>query len=103
MDKIPLTPGKLYARLSEEFNRRRPRECALCHMPMVYVIERRQGDCANWLVDDLAMGCEECRDLVTEIVRKFSFKYDIFDPTCTPVPASHSAAFRSYTEMRRTL
>ena len=88
MDKITLTPGKLYARLSEEFNRRRPRECNSCHMPMLYVIEREMGDCANWLVDDLAMGCEQCRGLVTEIVRKFSFQYDVFDPTCTPIPAS---------------
>ena len=97
MDKIRLTPGKLYARLSEEFNRRRPRECSSCHMPMVYVIERRHGDCANWLVEDLAMGCEDCRELVNEIVCKHSFKYDIFDPTCTPVPASHCVASQAFT------
>ena len=87
MEKIALTPGKLYARLSEEFARRRPRECASCHMPMVYVIERRDGDCANWMVDDLAMGCEHCRVLVNDIVSTLSFRFDIFDPTCTPVPA----------------
>ena len=61
-------------------------------MPMVYVIEPEFGDCANWLVDDVAMGCEECRDLVNEIVRKYSFQYDIFDPTCTPVPAARNMA-----------
>jgi len=86
MDKIPLTPGKLYARLSEEFGRRRTHECSSCHMPMVYVIEREAGDGANWMVDDVAMGCEQCRDLVNDIVRMFSSQYDIFDPTCTPVP-----------------
>ena len=101
MDKISLTPGKLYARLSEEFNRRRPRDCASCHMPMVYVIEREMGDCANWLVDDVAMGCEQCRDLVTEIVSKFSFQYDIFDPTCTPAPAAHKALPRHFNDARR--
>jgi hypothetical protein len=101
MDKIPLTPGKLYARLSEEFNRRRPRECSACHMPMVYVIEREMGDCANWMVDELAMGCEDCRDLVNEIVGKFSFKYDIFDPTCTPVNVAHKAAAAAFTHPAR--
>jgi len=89
MDKTPLTPGKLYARLSEEFNRQRPRECASCHMPMVYVIEREFGDYANWMVDELAVGCEQCQELVNEIVRKHSFQYDIFDPTCTPVATAH--------------
>ena len=101
MDKISLTPGKLYARLSEEFNRRRPRDCASCHMPMVYVIEREMGDCANWLVDDVAMGCEQCRDLVTEIVRKFSFQYDIFDPTCTPAPCAQPPIPRTFNDSRR--
>ncbi|MEP7067872.1 MAG: hypothetical protein ABI789_01475 [Usitatibacter sp.] len=86
MEKITLTPGKLYARLSEEFARRRPRECASCQMPMVYVIERRDGDCANWMIGDLAVGCEHCRVLVNDIVSTLSFKFDIFDPTCTPVP-----------------
>ena len=101
MDKIPLTPGKLYARLSEEFNRRRPRECASCHMPMVYVIERELGDCANWLVDELALGCESCQGLVNEIVRTFSFKYDIFDPTCTPVAGSRKPGSSVFTQPGR--
>jgi len=101
MEKIPLTPGKLYARLSDEFNRRRPRECDSCHMPMVYVIERQGGDCANWLVDDVAMGCEQCRGLVNEIVREHSFRYDIFDPTCTPAPAARNMASRLFTHPPR--
>ena len=101
MDKIPLTPGKLYARLSGEFVRRRPRDCASCHMPMVYVIERRMGDYANWLVEDVTVGCEQCRGLVTEIVREFSFRYDIFDPTCTPVVAAHNPMNRTFSDSRR--
>jgi hypothetical protein len=101
VEKIPITPGKLYARLSEEFNRRRPRECESCHMPMVYMIERAQGDCANWLADDLAMGCEECRGLVDEIVREHSLRFDIFDPTCTPVPAARNVASPLFTHRPR--
>ena len=101
MDKISLTPGKLYARLSEEFARRRPRECSSCHMPMVYVIEREMGDCANWMVDELAMGCESCQGLVNEIVRDFSFQYDIFDPTCIPVPATCKPGSHLFAESRR--
>ncbi len=101
MHKISITPGKLYARLSEEFTRRRPRECSSCHMPMVYVIEREMGDCANWMVDELVMGCESCQGLVNEIVRDFSFKYDIFDPTCIPLPATHKPVSRLFAESRR--
>jgi hypothetical protein len=99
MAKIISTPGKLYARLSQEFARSRPRECVSCHMPMVYVIERHHGDCANWLVEDPPMGCERCKAVVSEIVRRFSFQYDIFDPTCTPVRAPNRPAreaFRPY-------
>jgi hypothetical protein len=101
MDKTPLTPGKLYARLSEEFNRRRPRDCSSCHMPMVYVIEREQGDCANWMVDELAVGCESCRGLVNEIVSAHSFRFDIFDPTVTPVPAARRAHASLFTHPGR--
>jgi hypothetical protein len=85
MGKVSITPGKLYARLSAEFVRLRPPRCDSCHMPMVYVIEPRLGSGANWLVDDPTPGCEECRDVLDGIVRRFSLLYDIFDPTCTPV------------------
>jgi hypothetical protein len=101
MEKIPLTPGKLYARLSAEFNRRRPPECASCHMPMVYVIAPEMGDCANWQVDEVAMGCEECRALVNEIAREHSFRYDIFDPTCTPSASARNTAARPFTHPPR--
>ena len=101
MDKISLTPGKLYARLSGEFNRRRPHECASCHMPMVYVVERALNDSANWRVDDVAMGCEECRGLVQQIVLEHSSRYEIFDPTCTPVPAARNMAARLFTHPPR--
>jgi hypothetical protein len=100
MGKTTLTPGKLYARLSAEFARLRPREFASCQMPMVYVIERHLGDRANWLVDELPPGCEECQDVVNEIVSRFSFQYDIFDPTCTPVPAARAQPSRPFAQPR---
>ena len=61
-------------------------------MPMVYVVGRRYGDCANWLVEDMTLGCELCQPVVTEIVRRFSFLYDIFDPTSTPAPPAGCAS-----------
>jgi hypothetical protein len=94
MGKVSMTPGRLYARLSAEYVRLRPPQCGSCHMPMVYVIERRPGDCANWLVDDLAVGCETCREVLDGIVRRYAFLYDIFDPTCTPVRGKRMQTWR---------
>jgi hypothetical protein len=92
MAKTVLTPGRLYARLSAEFGRLRLPECAAAHMPMVYMIERRLGNSANWVVDDLPRGYEQCQGLVDEIVGRYSLQYDIFDPTCTPVALAYPRA-----------
>lgn len=78
-----LTPGRLYARLSDEFRRRRPADCQSCVMPMLYAIEPVEGDCANWLVDEMPRSCDACQDLAAEIVRKYSFEYDVYDPAFT--------------------
>jgi hypothetical protein len=84
MEKTYITPGKLYARLGEEFRTMRSPQCTSCQMPMVYVIEPLQGDCANWLVDELPHDCEHCEAVIREIVRRHAFQFEIFDPTATP-------------------
>jgi hypothetical protein len=82
MKKI-LTPGRLYARMSDEFRRMRPPDCQSCSMPMIYAIEALDGDCANWLVDEASRSCDACLGLLTGIVRRFSFEYDVYDPAFT--------------------
>jgi hypothetical protein len=83
MDKVTLTPGKLYAKLAEEFRRSRPLACHSCSMPMLFVIEAGDGRNANWLVDDRAASCEQCRPLVAEIVKRFASRFDVYDPMFT--------------------
>lgn len=82
MDKKTLTPGKLYAKLADEFRKSRPLTCHSCSMPMLFAIEC-DGEHANWLVDDRAVNCEECRPLVVDIVRQFASRFDVFDPMFT--------------------
>ena len=83
MDKKLLTPGRLYQRLSDEFRRMRPHECHSCSMPMLYAISIVDGDYANWMVEELPRQCEACKGVVGDIVRRFSFEYDIYDPAYT--------------------
>jgi hypothetical protein len=91
MAKTLITPGKLYAKLSAEFRRLRADTCAACNMPMVYVIERHAGDYANWLVGEPLRNCEACEPIITDIVRRLSLEYDIFDPTFIPPGAAAHA------------
>jgi hypothetical protein len=69
-------------------------------MPMVYVIERHAGDYANWLVGELPHSCEACEPIITDIVRRLSFEYDIFDPTFIPHTAAQ-APMSGYAGLRR--
>jgi hypothetical protein len=85
VDKTFITPGRLYARLGEEFRRLRAPECACCEMPMVCVIDPYFAEHGNWEVDAMPHGCAPCRRIVCEIVRRHTLRYDINDPTATPI------------------
>jgi hypothetical protein len=83
MSKAILTPGKLYAKLGAEFRRLRPAGCESCVMPMLYAIERVDGDYANWMVENAGRACDDCKSLIADIVCRFSFEYDVYDPAFT--------------------
>jgi len=52
-------------------------------MPMLYAIERVDGDYANWLVEDATYACDDCKPVVADVVRRYSFEYDVHDPAFT--------------------
>ncbi len=81
MDKDLLTPGKLYARLSNELRARQTPRCDGCRMPMVYLREKPVAGEANWMVEPAGPACEACQPLIDEIVREHAAQYDLWDPT----------------------
>ena len=84
MERTPLTPGKLYARLSAEFRRMRPADCGNCRMPMVVLTHRLGPEACNWTVESPGNPCERCESLVTAIVKGASEDYDLDDPISVP-------------------
>jgi hypothetical protein len=82
MERTTLTPGKLYARLSAEFRRRRRHPN--CRMPMVMLAHRASPGGANWTLEPSLSTCEECMRLVEEIVRGAESEFDLRDPTAIP-------------------
>ena len=82
MERIALTPGKLFARLSAEFKRRR--EHPNCRMPMVMLAHRVLPDGPNWTLEPSLTACEDCMPLVEAIVHEAATRYDLRDPTALP-------------------
>ena len=81
MVKELMTPGRLYARLSNELRARQEPRCDGCRMPMVYLREKPVAGEANWIVEPAGQACEACRPLIDEIVREYAVLYDLWDPT----------------------
>ena len=92
MERTPLTPGKLYARLSAEFRQVRPEHCGNCRMPMVVLTHRLGPDSCNWTVEPASNLCSECEELIASIVEKAAREYDLHDPISVPFFPHPSAA-----------
>jgi hypothetical protein len=84
MDRLTLTPGRLYARLSAEFRRLRPGHCGNCRMPMVQLTHRASPEACNWGVEEGAPLCERCAPLVAALVADASTQFDLCDPVSVP-------------------
>lgn len=101
MDRIALTPGKLYARLSAEFRNHPSRHCQACRMPMVVPRRSAGEDQPNWSVEETPPVCEECRPIIRAVVESVGRRYALHDPAATlkppqppPTWAASSAASR---------
>jgi hypothetical protein len=89
MDRLSLTPGKLYARLSAEFRSLRPESCSSCSVPLPFVVERDGPTSANWELGAVPPVCEDCRATVEDVVRRALETYDVYDPTASPRRRRH--------------
>jgi hypothetical protein len=81
MHKELLTPGKLYARLSNALRIRQQQRCDGCRMPMVFIAETPKPGEPNWIVEPVGPACDRCLLLITEIVSEHANQYDLWDPT----------------------
>lgn len=73
-----LTPGRLYAMMSAEFQERRPRTCIGCMMPMLLHRPAAEGE-ANWQLEAGGWRCGPCQESVARIFEKYAALYDVKD------------------------
>lgn len=73
-----LTPGRLYARMSEDFRRRR--RCAWCRLPLPELREVEEGEGANWALGSFANGCVPCQRLAHLIEHEYQERFAMHDP-----------------------
>ena len=80
-----LTPGRLYALMSAEFQECRSRHCIGCVMPMLYVVEDA-GMGANWALEPMGRRCPSCESAVARIRAKYATLYDVRDHGLARLP-----------------
>ena len=77
----PLTPGRLFARMSADLKAQRGGLCG-CTMPLPYSCEPAlPGEC-NWRLQWLRDSCAPCELAIAEIFRRYSSLYDLREPRC---------------------
>ncbi len=88
-DRPSLTPGRLYAQMSAEFQESCPRSCIGCIMPMVCVQES-VGDGPNWGLEAPLRRCEACAAIAARIYERHAALYDCRDPAHTAAGCTSS-------------
>jgi hypothetical protein len=78
-----ITPGRLYAMMSAEFQERRSRHCIGCMMPMLFHRPGAEGQ-ANWQLETGGWRCRACEESVASIFAKYAAIYDVKDHTPAP-------------------
>lgn len=78
----PITPGRLYARMSTDF--RRQRRCAWCRLPLPQLVTREDEDAPNWELGAFVSGCKPCERLIHMLVTEYQERYDLHDPVAVP-------------------
>ena len=80
-----LTPGRLYAMMSVEFQEARSRHCIGCIMPMLTHLDgSREDDGANWELEPMGHRCKACEASVERIFAKYAALYDVKDHSAAP-------------------
>lgn len=79
MSRPALTPGRLYAMMSAEFQEARPRHCIGCIMPLLAFRERAGASQPNWGLETGGWRCATCETAVARIFTKYAAIYDVKD------------------------
>lgn len=75
-----VTPGRLYVKMSAEFEAFKTQSRCGCVMPLPYTCEPAvPGDC-NWRVQQMWSQCNSCEPFLRDLVERYSRRYDIRDP-----------------------
>lgn len=74
-----LTPGRLYAMMSVDFQEARSRHCIGCIMPMLSFRQQEAEGAPNWALDPVGMRCAACEASVARIFAKYAALYDVKD------------------------
>jgi hypothetical protein len=84
MKRQSLSPGGLYKLLTDELRAKRTSGCQ-CRMPLPFLIERPDEVSANWRIGTPAPCVNGCDALIWEVAAAMGPRYDLRDPTATPV------------------
>ncbi|HSN22507.1 MAG TPA: hypothetical protein VLS49_17615 [Usitatibacter sp.] len=84
MKRQAISPGALYKLLNDDLRARRKTDCQ-CRMPLPYLIERPDEVSANWRIGTPAPCVNGCDALICEVAATLWPRYDLRDPTATPV------------------
>ena len=76
-----LTPGRLFAVLSQDFKKSRPAGCTSCRMPFPYLVIRPDDVSANWFVAGFSECRHGCHRVIADIVARMWPHYDLEDHT----------------------
>lgn len=74
-----LTPGRLYAMMSAEFQEARPRHCIACIMPLLAFREPSEDTPSNWALETGGWRCPACEVSVARIFARYAALYDVKD------------------------
>ena len=84
--RTSITPGRLYAKMSEEFRAHRAAHGCNCVMPLPITNAFASTDECNWHVEPLWSQCADCDEYLPRLVARFAARYDVHDPVSeTPV------------------
>ena len=73
-DKVQVTLGELYRRMSADFRAVRPDDHSACVMPMVVASDK---DGANWSVEPLTSFCPFCSSISQMIVAEYAASFQV--------------------------
>lgn len=79
-----LTPGRLYAMMSADFQESRSRHCIGCIMPLLSFREPDLADAPNWGLEAIGTRCAACEASVARIFAKYAALYDVKDHSVAP-------------------